>query len=467
MPREGAGPDFIEALARGLEVIAAFGPERPQMTLAEVASATGLARPTARRILLTLTELGYVAVRPVRVRADARGCSSSARPTSGRWACGTSPGRTSSGSSGRPASRARSPSSTARTSSTSPGCRCRRSSSLAVQIGTRFPALQTSLGKVQLAALATDDLDRVLAEPTRSGLVPRWQPTREERDAELAQVRARGWALTDEQLTLGHPLGGRPAAGRGGPGGRRRQRELPRGGDVGRVPRRAPPAAAAARRGRDQRRPRAPRDVAARRRHSRLDRDRVNAQRFRQTDKCPSSGRGGCETAMTDAGPLDGVLVADFSRILAGPYATMLLADMGADVVKVEGPAGDDTRTWMPPARDGESTYYLGINRGKRSIALDLRDRRATCRRPRPGRPRGRGDREPAARRDGPVRAGLRGGARDQPRRRLRVDQRVRLRRGCARARLRPDGPGDLRADEPHRRPGRPAVPGRASRCST
>jgi crotonobetainyl-CoA:carnitine CoA-transferase CaiB-like acyl-CoA transferase len=74
------------------------------------------------------------------------------------------------------------------------------------------------------------------------------------------------------------------------------------------------------------------------------------------------------------SGPLNGILVADFSRILAGPYATMLLADMGADVVKVEGPAGDDTRSWMPPLRDGVSTYYLGINRGKRSIALDLRD---------------------------------------------------------------------------------------------
>ena len=48
-------------------------------------------------------------------------------------------------------------------------------------------------------------------------------------------------------------------------------------------------------------------------------------------------------------GPLAGLLVADFSRILAGPYATMLLADLGAEVVKVEGPAGDDTRTWMPP----------------------------------------------------------------------------------------------------------------------
>jgi crotonobetainyl-CoA:carnitine CoA-transferase CaiB-like acyl-CoA transferase len=74
------------------------------------------------------------------------------------------------------------------------------------------------------------------------------------------------------------------------------------------------------------------------------------------------------------SGPLNGILVADFSRILAGPYATMLLADMGADVVKVEGPAGDDTRSWMPPVADGVSTYYLGINRGKRSIALDLRD---------------------------------------------------------------------------------------------
>jgi crotonobetainyl-CoA:carnitine CoA-transferase CaiB-like acyl-CoA transferase len=74
-------------------------------------------------------------------------------------------------------------------------------------------------------------------------------------------------------------------------------------------------------------------------------------------------------------GPLDGLLVADFSRVLAGPYATMLLADMGADVVKVEGPpTGDDTRAWTPPDRDGVSTYFLGINRGKRSIVLDLRD---------------------------------------------------------------------------------------------
>lgn len=73
-------------------------------------------------------------------------------------------------------------------------------------------------------------------------------------------------------------------------------------------------------------------------------------------------------------GPLDGLVIADFSRILAGPYATMLLGDLGAEVVKVESPQGDDTRTWMPPVRDGTSTYYLGINRNKRSIALNLKD---------------------------------------------------------------------------------------------
>lgn len=78
--------------------------------------------------------------------------------------------------------------------------------------------------------------------------------------------------------------------------------------------------------------------------------------------------------AQGDAGPLAGLLVADFSRILAGPYSTMLLADMGAEVVKVEGPGGDDTRTWQPPVRDGISTYYLGVNRNKRSVKLDLKD---------------------------------------------------------------------------------------------
>ncbi len=77
----------------------------------------------------------------------------------------------------------------------------------------------------------------------------------------------------------------------------------------------------------------------------------------------------------SQAGPLAGLLVADFSRVLAGPYATMLLGDLGADVVKVESPAGDDTRRWTPPVTaDGISTYYLAVNRNKRSVALDLTD---------------------------------------------------------------------------------------------
>ncbi len=80
-------------------------------------------------------------------------------------------------------------------------------------------------------------------------------------------------------------------------------------------------------------------------------------------------------TPSTDQpGPLDGLLIADFSRVLAGPYCTMLLGDLGATVIKVESPAGDDTRNWMPPDRNGVATYYMAINRNKRSITLDLND---------------------------------------------------------------------------------------------
>jgi crotonobetainyl-CoA:carnitine CoA-transferase CaiB-like acyl-CoA transferase len=74
------------------------------------------------------------------------------------------------------------------------------------------------------------------------------------------------------------------------------------------------------------------------------------------------------------SGPLAGIVIADFSRVLAGPYATMLLADLGATVIKIEGPGGDDTRTWMPPVRGDDATYYLAVNRNKHSIVLDLKD---------------------------------------------------------------------------------------------
>jgi crotonobetainyl-CoA:carnitine CoA-transferase CaiB-like acyl-CoA transferase len=73
--------------------------------------------------------------------------------------------------------------------------------------------------------------------------------------------------------------------------------------------------------------------------------------------------------------PLEGVKVLDLSRVLAGPYATMVLGDLGADVLKVEHPErGDDTRHWGPPFSGGESAYFLSVNRNKRSIGVDLKD---------------------------------------------------------------------------------------------
>ena len=79
-------------------------------------------------------------------------------------------------------------------------------------------------------------------------------------------------------------------------------------------------------------------------------------------------------TTAPSPGPLSGIRVADFSRVLAGPYATMLMADLGADVIKIEPPQGDDTRQWLPPVDDtGRATYFASANRNKRSIRLDLR----------------------------------------------------------------------------------------------
>ena len=88
-----------------------------------------------------------------------------------------------------------------------------------------------------------------------------------------------------------------------------------------------------------------------------------------------AAGASRSRTADVTDPPLAGVRVVDLSRVLAGPYATMTLADLGADVVKVEHPkGGDETRSWGPPFAGGESAYFLSVNRSKRSVALDLKD---------------------------------------------------------------------------------------------
>jgi IclR family pca regulon transcriptional regulator len=202
MARRDTGPDFIAALARGLDVIRAFRPRQPVMSLAAVAAATGLARPTARRILLTLTELGYV--RPVDGGFEltprvlelgmsyvlSRNLWEIARPHMERLVAQTHESTSIAQLDGSDivyVARVAVP----------------KIITLAVTIGTRFPAMQTSLGKVLLAALPPGQVERVLAEPSRSGITARWQPARAEREAALREVRARGWALTDEQLAPG------------------------------------------------------------------------------------------------------------------------------------------------------------------------------------------------------------------------------------------------------------------------
>jgi IclR family pca regulon transcriptional regulator len=173
------------------------------MSLAAVAAASGLPRPTARRILLTLEQLGYVR------QVETSGYELTPRVldlgmayvlSRGLWEIA------------RPhmealVARTRESSSIAQLDGSDIIYVARvavpKIVTLAVTIGTRFPAMPTSLGKVLLAALPLAEAERVLAEPSRSGITPPWQPAAAERAAALREVRARGWALTDEQLAPG------------------------------------------------------------------------------------------------------------------------------------------------------------------------------------------------------------------------------------------------------------------------
>jgi len=203
LARRDNSPDFIEAIARGLDVIRAFGPGQPVMSLAGVAGASDLPRPTARRILLTLEQLGYarqVGAGGYELTPRVLDLGMSYVLSRGLWEVA------------RPhmealVARTRESSSIAQLDGSDIVYVARvavpKIVTLAVTIGTRFPAMQTSLGKVLLAALPLTEAEQVLAEPSRSGITPRWQPDAAERAAALREVRARGWALTDEQLAPG------------------------------------------------------------------------------------------------------------------------------------------------------------------------------------------------------------------------------------------------------------------------
>jgi IclR family pca regulon transcriptional regulator len=200
----GSGPDFVEALARGLDILGSFGPDRRAMSLTEVAAAAGLARPTARRLLLTLEELGFVRCYrgTFRLTPKVMTLGMAYVGSLGLWDIA------------RPHLEAL----VARTGESSSMAQLDGSDivyvarvcvpkliALRVDIGTRFPAVRTSQGKVLLAALSPDQVSAALAQPSRSGLpgTPGEHLRGERLREELAEVRARGWALADEELAPG------------------------------------------------------------------------------------------------------------------------------------------------------------------------------------------------------------------------------------------------------------------------
>jgi IclR family transcriptional regulator, pca regulon regulatory protein len=202
----GSGPDFVESLARGLDVLRAFDEHHRALSLAEVATATGLARPTARRLLLTLEELGYVrsldGTFTLTPKVITLGTSYVA--SLGLWEVARPHLEALVRQTGESSSMAQLDGSdiiyVARVA-------VPKIIALRVDIGTLFPAPQTSQGKVLLAALSLDELEGVLKIPSRSGL-PRRPPVEPVETKlrfldELSQVRARGWALADEELAPG------------------------------------------------------------------------------------------------------------------------------------------------------------------------------------------------------------------------------------------------------------------------
>lgn len=199
--REKSG-DFVEALARGLDVITCFGPTAMELTVSDVAARTGLARPTARRLLMTLEQLGYVRsiAGSFSLTTQVLRLGTAGIAAQGLWDVARPHLVSLVGFTGESSSMSQLAGSdivyTARVA-------VPKIIALSVTIGTLFPAIATSMGKTLLSDLASDELEAVLAISSRSGIIPRVTPTRAELDDDLAEIRARGWALSDELLSVG------------------------------------------------------------------------------------------------------------------------------------------------------------------------------------------------------------------------------------------------------------------------
>ncbi|MFN3218313.1 MAG: IclR family transcriptional regulator C-terminal domain-containing protein [Acidimicrobiales bacterium] len=201
-PTRPAGRDFVESLARGIDVLTAFSPAQMAMTVSEIADRTGLARPTARRLLLTLEQLGYVRAAEGRYSLTTKvlDIGTAAVAAQGLWDIARPHMVGLVQFTGESSSMSQLDGSDILYTARVP---VPKIIALSVTIGTRFPAVAASMGKVLLADLTPDELDKALATPSRSHVIPRVVPTRSELDAQLAEVRRQGWALADEVLSLG------------------------------------------------------------------------------------------------------------------------------------------------------------------------------------------------------------------------------------------------------------------------
>ena len=195
-------PDFVEAIGRGLDVLRAFGPDSPSLSVAEAAAVTGLPRPTIRRILVTLETLGYVRSEDRRFTltpkvldlgyayVSSRGLWQIARPHLEDLVATTHESSSMAQLDGSEivyVGRVAVP----------------KIVTIAVAVGTRLPAAVTAMGRVLLAGLSPEEIDKVLDAPPLGSVVPRSPIDRPTLHKTVATVRSQGWTLVDQELAVG------------------------------------------------------------------------------------------------------------------------------------------------------------------------------------------------------------------------------------------------------------------------